>query len=715
MSANENERLDEAMRRADELLVGSLKTAERRRWRTRLLWCGAAVLLLGVAVAAVVLITSSAQRRQETSRQMTTPAAGDPKLAQAYEGAVKDYTHSATTSTTTSDWPARLAELNDEENWRKAFATGSELARLAPDQSYKILSENWQKIPTVNGRQQVLKAFVFADHPRVLDILHLAMTDPSPQVRGWGVNYLRDIALVDFGEDSSAYDKWRAAIVASGKTKDQLLVQSTIAWVDRLKQAQGKELQKEARLTQDATRALSKSAAARKAAIEAGALDVALSWLRGYSKDQDIVRGAEYILRALEPDEKFLRENLLPMTRPDQPAGLRNAALEILGRKGNDWAIDPLLELLASSIKDKKQKRFASEIAQALGEIGNPRVIPTMIAVIAADNTYDTIYGVGYFGLRDITGVRYDESHDGAWWKQWWERERARYPEPARSMPVPTLTHSTEASSQLDPSFAQFSRVAEARGVTAPIFAMMLAGGDPPVQELRANENEKMQCFLVGPKTDKAPAAGYKLLLVLPGGDGSAEFRPFLTNIAANSLSDDYLLVQLVAPTWRAKPQITWPTAKVREPGMKFTTEEFIDAVVAEVKSKHKVDEKHVYALGWSSGGPAVYAAALREKTPLTGAFVAMSVFKPLDYGPAKTAAGKAFYILHSPTDFIPMRFPQSAKQALGKSGAKVELQEYEGGHGWHGDIFAMITKGVEWLEKQPKTKPSPATTRVSQ
>ena len=40
-------------------------------------------------------------------------------------------------------------------------------------------------------------------------------------------------------------------------------------------------------------------------------------------------------------------------------------------------------------------------------------MIPTMIAVIIADDTYDSIYGVGYFGLRKFTGVEYDESHDG--------------------------------------------------------------------------------------------------------------------------------------------------------------------------------------------------------------------------------------------------------------------------------------------------------------
>jgi len=246
------------------------------------------------------------------------------------------------------------------------------------------------------------------------------------------------------------------------------------------------------------------------------------------------------------------------------------------------------------------------------------------------------------------------------------------------------------------------------------IFAMMAADTDPPVEERHAANNDQMQYFLVGPKSDKAPRSGYKLLLVLPGGDGSAEFRPFVTNIAAQALSDEYLLAELVAPKWSDdQNRIVWPTEKTKDPKAKFTTEAFIDSVVADVKSNHKIDDKHIYALGWSSGGPPLYAAAMREITPLTGAFIAMSVFQPTQYPAAKNAAGRAFYILHSPTDFIQMRFPQSAKLALAKAGAKVQLQTYEGGHGWHGNVFGMISTGIKWLEKNstPVATTRPAAT----
>ena len=67
-------------------------------------------------------------------------------------------------------------------------------------------------------------------------------------------------------------------------------------------------------------------------------------------------------------------------------------------------------------------------------------------------------------------------------------------------------------------------------------------------------------------------------------------------------------------------------------------------------------------------------------------------------------ARGRAYYLLHSPTDFIPMSMPEQAREALGSNGAQVRLQTYEGGHGWHGNVFGNIRAGVQWLEKSAGT-----------
>ena len=67
-----------------------------------------------------------------------------------------------------------------------------------------------------------------------------------------------------------------------------------------------------------------------------------------------------------------------------------------------------------------------------------------MIGVIDADNSYNTVYGAGYFGLGrsklgKMTRVRYDKSHDGPWWRKWWEANRAKYPKAAQ-MEIPDLS-----------------------------------------------------------------------------------------------------------------------------------------------------------------------------------------------------------------------------------------------------------------------------------
>jgi predicted esterase len=87
----------------------------------------------------------------------------------------------------------------------------------------------------------------------------------------------------------------------------------------------------------------------------------------------------------------------------------------------------------------------------------------------------------------------------------------------------------------------------------------------------------------------------------------------------------------------------------------------------------------------------------------VTGTFVAMSVFKPEWLPSLKAAKGRSFYVLHSPEDFIPIKMAETARDELTKKGAKVGYETYEGGHGWHGDVFGTIRKGIDALEKSAK------------
>ena len=94
------------------------------------------------------------------------------------------------------------------------------------------------------------------------------------------------------------------------------------------------------------------------------------------------------------------------------------------------------------------------------------------------------------------------------------------------------------------------------------------------------------------------------------------------------------------------------------------------------------------------------------ERIGITGTFVAMSVFHPEALPPLSAAKGHPYFIYHSPQDFIPITQAETARDALQKAGAIVKLETYEGGHGWRGNVFGDIRKGIDWLEEQTgKTK----------
>jgi predicted esterase len=225
----------------------------------------------------------------------------------------------------------------------------------------------------------------------------------------------------------------------------------------------------------------------------------------------------------------------------------------------------------------------------------------------------------------------------------------------------------------------------------------------PPVdsKDLTLGKDKKKRYFFIGPQKDaKVPKDGYKLAIVLPGGDGSAEFHPFVRRVWREALGPEYLLVQPVPVKWNPNQVIVWPTKENPVPGMKYATEEFVEALVAEVSKAHKVNPRHVFTLSWSSGGPAAYSISLKVKE-VTGSFISQSVFRDADLPPLKNAKGRAYYLHHSPEDkTCPIDLAKKARDELAKQGAKVEYAEYEGGHGWHGDVYGQLRAGFQWLEK---------------
>jgi len=223
---------------------------------------------------------------------------------------------------------------------------------------------------------------------------------------------------------------------------------------------------------------------------------------------------------------------------------------------------------------------------------------------------------------------------------------------------------------------------------------------DVKSQDLCVDNDEHKRFFLIGPgENERSPANGFGLIVVLPGGDGSADFHPFVKRIFKYAAPKGFLLAEPVAVKWTKDQEITWPTANTKTAGMKFTTEEFVGAVIDDTQKRYQIDPKQVFTLSWSSGGPAAYVISTSQRK-VTGSFIAMSVFCPADLTLAG-AKGQAYYLYHSPGDGVcPFRMSQEAEKTLETAGAKVKLVHYDGGHGWHGNVFGDIRDGLQWLQK---------------
>lgn len=251
--------------------------------------------------------------------------------------------------------------------------------------------------------------------------------------------------------------------------------------------------------------------------------------------------------------------------------------------------------------------------------------------------------------------------------------------------------------------------------IVVSVLVSLLAGGrlaaqddvaDITSQDLRAGQDENKRYFLIVPPEERpVPTTGYGLLVVLPGGAGNADFHPFVKRIYKQAISDGYLLAQPVAVKWSEQQEIVWPTERNRVPGMRFSTEAFVEAVIEDVAGRYKLDLERTFTLSWSSGGPAAYAVSLTSEI-VTGSFIAMSVYKPDLLPPLEKAKGHGYFLYHSPDDRVcPFRMTQQAAQDLENHGAMVKLATYEGGHGWRAGLYDRIREGIRWLEQHHATR----------
>src|SRR5438067_1749537 len=113
MNEHEDQRLDEAIKKADDLLVGSLKQEQRHRRKIIALWIAAAfglVLILSLGIA-TVLYRVEKTRQAEAAAQLAN-ADAMKRAAERQRNATTQPGHSSGLSP--EAWEQTLTSLNDD-------------------------------------------------------------------------------------------------------------------------------------------------------------------------------------------------------------------------------------------------------------------------------------------------------------------------------------------------------------------------------------------------------------------------------------------------------------------------------------------------------------------------------------------------------------------------------------------------------------------------
>jgi hypothetical protein len=401
---------------------------------------GAFGFVLGVA--ATLVVTASLREdppaRAAPSRASVAAVPARPSPMRSAEPADETTAAPAADAPSLSDLPPeRLAE----EFLRRILATdGAELQRVLKDlvalgheRSRDVLLAIHSRIGDDAKRVQTTLAVAAQRGPFVLDVLDLLANERGYDARMQGLRRVREYALIDFEEHPEEYAAWRERIRGLSLREAALL--SAREFAERLLTLRGKELE-------TALDPFRGPAGHFPVLADSGLLPVFEKLLEVPLPENErsragpvtnLRRTAWTWIERMRPDEEFLRRVALPLARgqgAERPAD-SSRALAVLARSRLPWVFEELVDALRRA---RASGSYSFSLGGMFAEYGDRRAIPHLIAAIAADPKYETVYGLGYFGLGRLTGVRYDETHDGDWWLAWWDRNKDGLPAEVRAI-----------------------------------------------------------------------------------------------------------------------------------------------------------------------------------------------------------------------------------------------------------------------------------------
>lgn len=418
--------------------------------------------IVGHAHLRIGLCLLKSGRNDAGAKQLQTVLdayADDPALTAQVKAAAKAYDLALIPAgSPLASWQKRLEECTDHK--QAAFSVGPMmLDSLSPDEAWEVVKAAWPNLKNDDVKTGICKAFAFRNHPRVLDVLDLGMADFPTGVRMYVKDYVAWYAFQDFAEDYSAYPAWRKQY--AGMPLEEVVAENLRRLAEEIAALPPEEVSKRAEILYNGKQ-LDQYPHIQEVLQETGLMQAALNWLASDTDNLQLRRAAVSVLRAAKPSQSVLEQRVLPIVTGARSAEARNAALQVLGSAENTWALPALLDAMVAGLKDTTRGRDWTDLSRALADIGDLSAIPTMIGVLAAHDDGETRYAIGYYGLRTLTGVKFDDSHDGAWWINWWERNKSFFSTRMAWVEVPTFTSAAGAPAKGEWSLGAANRSAYA-------------------------------------------------------------------------------------------------------------------------------------------------------------------------------------------------------------------------------------------------------------
>ena len=592
---------------------------------------------------------------------------------------------------TQAAWTTALARMTFQA---PDYAQLQAFVQSDPEMVYATLRDGWPRIENVTVRQFLLQLLVngvgmqmvngklgdrYAPNPHLLDILALGLNDPTVQIRNVASQALGGIA---FREIRSLEDlrEWRKE--GGVGPIAQLMERSCRA---SLAQLESPKLEERAnayrRLLQIpfhsgrytasshgvTTHGLSVSGLVslrRTAARDAGLIEIAARGLK--PENPALLR--EMALRLIAhfgPDDATLA-TLATAIQREAPAVLDRVdafeTYDMLAQLKTRWVTDLLIQRIAEV--DASRAFMSWTAASALGNTGDPRGIPSLIALYDAAQPGEYLSQVLERSLALLTGVPYafNSGHDGDWWREWWQEHKQAFPAEARDQPFPQI------AGIIRPLGFSLGRHSERRTLGSGV---------------------KRDYCLISPGIVAIPsqAVAPGLVVVLSDTPYSPAQSKYWQETAGRAWNGRYLVALIVRP------------ANGKQPGSpELSIQDLAAEAVRDAQGRTTIDPHRVYMLGEGAAGLDVYACSLEKVTPFQGFLLVSSPFRSSRLPPLASAKGRRYYLLHDKADrAAPYVLTQAAQSLLKRQGAAVHLELLESKAA---DQTPALHQAMEWLER---------------